>query len=88
MEGAPWWRSLSSFPPEGLPLTERKQPRWLGLSSDHPAALVSVPCLTCEGEGCAACDGQGILLLRVRPEDATLEPEELRLRYTNETECP
>ena len=76
------------FSARGLPLTEPNRPRWRGLSSDRPAAVVSVPCLACEGEGCAACGEDGILLLRVRPEDATLETEELRLRYTDDSECP
>ena len=46
-----------------------------------PAVVVSVPCPDCDGQGCAACEQEGIRLLRVLPSEATLAPDELLKRY-------
>ena len=56
-----------------------------------PRVLVSVPCPACPdphrpSDECPRCEGNGILLLRVDPEDAALAPEELLRRAESTTE--
>ena len=51
--------------------------------TDMPVAVVSVPCPKCGPQprpGCADCDGHGVLMLRVHPEEAALPTEELLKR--------
>lgn len=54
-------------------------------NTDAPCVHVSVPCPACPdphrpSDDCPRCQGDGILLLQVAPEDAALAPEELLRR--------